>query len=91
MPQFAQHSIFSTTPKTLNIIANYDYFAFPPARRTWDPMDTLNITRLPKEAVEANRANIMANRTFVVALLMNDPYTMLRLEVMNNDRRKSQN
>ncbi len=53
-------------------------------------MDTLNITRLPKEAVEANRANIMANRTFVVALLMNDPYTMLRLEVMN-DRRKSQN
>ena len=43
-------------------------------------MDTLNITRLSKEKVESDRANIMANRTFVVALLMNKPYTMLKQE-----------
>ena len=33
---------------------------------TWDPMDTLNITRHPKAAVEGDRTNVMANRTFVV-------------------------
>ncbi len=49
-------------------------------------MDTLNITRLPKEKVEVKGANIMANKTFVVALLMNDPYTMLVHDVSRNNK-----
>jgi len=45
---------------------------------TWDPQDTLNITRQPKIQLGADDHNIMANKTFVVALLFNDPYTMLK-------------
>jgi hypothetical protein len=45
---------------------------------TWDPQDTLNITRQPKIVSDDSNLNIMANKTFVVALLFNDPYTMLK-------------
>lgn len=52
-------------------------------------MDSLNLTRVAEMTVVSNPINIMANKTFVVTLIQNPPYTMLKEETKKlegNDR-----
>ena len=48
---------------------------------TWNTIDSLNLTREVETSETANPINIMANKTFVVTLIENPPYTMLKEEV----------
>ncbi|XP_040571507.1 glutamate receptor ionotropic, kainate 2 [Lepeophtheirus salmonis] len=56
---------------------------------SWTTIDGLNISRVEEKVQVINPTNIMANRTFVVTLIENAPYTMLKLEtkrLKGNDR-----
>jgi hypothetical protein len=56
---------------------------------TWNGIDSLNLTRIVEFTEESNPINIMANKTFVVTLIQNPPYTMLKEETKKlegNDR-----
>nr|AHN49642.1 ionotropic glutamate kainate receptor 2 [Caligus rogercresseyi] len=56
---------------------------------SWSTIDGLNISRIEEKVLINNPTNIMANRTFVVTLIENAPYTMLKLEkksLKGNDR-----
>ena len=49
----------------------------------WSPMDSLNLTRVTEPAAEGVlQASPMANKSFVVTVLENPPYTMLKLTVL---------
>jgi len=44
---------------------------------TWNSLDHLSLAREEKKAVEGGVADPMANKTFVITAILNDPYTML--------------
>ena len=48
---------------------------------TWSMIDSLNLTRAVEVVDSGNPTNIMANKTFVVTLIENPPYTMLKEDV----------
>ena len=48
---------------------------------TWTNIDGLNMTREQDVTTTSNPVNIMANKTFVVTLIENQPYTMLKEDV----------
>ena len=48
---------------------------------TWTAIDGLNMTREAEIMEITNPVNVMANKTFVVTLVENPPYTMLKEEV----------
>ena len=48
---------------------------------TWTNIDGLNMTREQDVTTASNPVNIMANKTFVVTLIENQPYTMLKEDV----------
>ena len=50
---------------------------------TWTNIDGLNMTREQDITTASNPVNIMANKTFVVTLIENQPYTMLKEDVRN--------
>ncbi len=45
-------------------------------------MDGLNLTRVQEVTEVTNPVNVMANKTFVVTLKEEQPYTMLKEEVI---------
>ncbi|XP_059097644.1 glutamate receptor ionotropic, kainate 2-like isoform X2 [Tigriopus californicus] len=56
---------------------------------TWSAPLGLNMSRVAEIAAIFNPSNIMANKTFVVTLIQNPPYTMLKEEtrkLVGNDR-----
>ncbi len=48
---------------------------------SWNAIDHLNLSRVSEHSIFDDPTNIMANRTFVVSLLINEPYTMLKMTV----------
>ena len=60
------------------------YFFFYPQTLlgTWSTVDSLNLTRIPKDSdgVQAV-ASPLVNKTFVVTCIETPPYTMLKLDV----------
>ena len=48
---------------------------------TWSMIDSLNLTRAVEIFDSGNPTNVMANKTFVVTLIENPPYTMLKEDV----------
>ena len=49
----------------------------------WSPMDSLNLTRIAEPvAAGVMLASPMANKSFIVTVLENPPYTMLKLTVL---------
>ena len=52
-------------------------------------MESLNLSRVAEDAFVFDPTNIMANKTFVVTVLLNEPYAMLKEEkqqLYGNDR-----
>ena len=52
-------------------------------------MESLNLSRVSEDAFIIDPTNIMANKTFVVSVLLNEPYAMLKEEkhpLSGNDR-----
>lgn len=47
-------------------------------------MDGLNLTRVQEVTEVTNPVNVMANKTFVVTLKEEQPYTMLKEEAMHD-------
>lgn len=56
---------------------------------TWSILDGMNLTRVAEVVEASNPINIMANKTFVITLIENPPYTMLKevaTKLEGNDR-----
>ena len=64
-------------------------FVFFTISGTWNPVDRLNFSRGAEESVSQAPTNIMANKTFVVDILLGPPYAMLKEskeQLYGNDR-----
>ena len=75
--------------KKIPLIINHTQPSFHLILGTWNPVDRMNLSRISEESVSLDPVNIMANKTFVVGILIGEPYAMLKedkQQLYGNDR-----
>ena len=73
---------------SLSVILILSY-PLPTIPGTWNPVDRMNLSRISEDTVSADPVNIMANKTFIVGILIGEPYAMLKedkQQLYGNDR-----